>query len=183
MRRPSPGLVISLIALFVALGGTSYAISTLPRASVGTVQLKNGAVTAKKIAKRTRASLKGRRGPAGPRGQTGSTGAPGATGPQGPAGRPGAPGAPGISGYEVVVFGGVFRRGTRSVSFTVPCPSGKQVLGGGVATFNQQIVVGTSTPVDSGRSWSVSAWTRDGAAIATDSSVNVRITCAFVATA
>ncbi len=48
--RPSPALVISLIALFVALGGTSYAaINSLPKNSVGTKQLKNGAVTAKKL--------------------------------------------------------------------------------------------------------------------------------------
>jgi len=50
LRRPNPGLVIGIIALFVALGGTSYAaIVTLPRNSVGTAQPKNGAVTAKKI--------------------------------------------------------------------------------------------------------------------------------------
>lgn len=51
MKRfhPSPALVISLIALFVALGGTSYAAMTLPKNSVGTKQLKNGAVTAAKI--------------------------------------------------------------------------------------------------------------------------------------
>jgi hypothetical protein len=48
--HPSPALVISLIALFVALGGTSYAaITTLPRNSVGTPQLKNGAVTGAKL--------------------------------------------------------------------------------------------------------------------------------------
>ena len=47
--RPSPALVISLIALFVALGGTSYAVTSLPANSVGTVQLKNGAVTAAKL--------------------------------------------------------------------------------------------------------------------------------------
>jgi len=48
--HPSPALVISLIALFVALGGTSYAaINALPKNSVGTKQLKNGAVTGAKL--------------------------------------------------------------------------------------------------------------------------------------
>src|SRR5687768_5805550 len=40
---------LALLALMVALGGTAYA-ATLPRKSVGTKQLKTGAVTAKKIA-------------------------------------------------------------------------------------------------------------------------------------
>jgi len=47
---PSPAFVLSLIALFVALGGTSYAaITALPANSVGTHQLKNNAVTGPKI--------------------------------------------------------------------------------------------------------------------------------------
>ena len=50
LRAPSPALVISLIALFMALGGTSYAaINALPKNSVGTKQLKKNAVTGVKI--------------------------------------------------------------------------------------------------------------------------------------
>ena len=49
-RRPSPALVISLIALFVALGGTGYAAIKLPANSVGSKQLKKKAVTKAKIA-------------------------------------------------------------------------------------------------------------------------------------
>lgn len=49
LRKPSPALVISLIALFVALGGTSYAAIKLPKNSVGTKQLKKNAVTGAKI--------------------------------------------------------------------------------------------------------------------------------------
>jgi hypothetical protein len=51
LRAPSPALVISLIALFVALGGTTYAATSLPANSVGTRQIKNGAVTASKLNK------------------------------------------------------------------------------------------------------------------------------------
>ena len=40
---------IALLALFVALGGTSYAALSLPPGSVGTRQLKNRAVTAAKL--------------------------------------------------------------------------------------------------------------------------------------
>jgi hypothetical protein len=49
LRRPSPALVISLIALFVALGGTGYAALKLPKNSVGSKQLKKNAVTSSKI--------------------------------------------------------------------------------------------------------------------------------------
>ena len=47
--QPSPALIVSVIALITALGGTSYAALILPPNSVGTVQLKNGAVTTPKI--------------------------------------------------------------------------------------------------------------------------------------
>jgi hypothetical protein len=42
--------LVGYIALFVALGGTSYAAFSLPAGSVGTKQLRNGAVTARKLA-------------------------------------------------------------------------------------------------------------------------------------
>jgi len=41
---------MATIAVFIALGGTSYAISKLPKNSVGTKQLKKNAVTTAKIA-------------------------------------------------------------------------------------------------------------------------------------
>jgi hypothetical protein len=57
MRAPSPALVVSVIALFIALGGTTYAATSLPANSVGTAQLKNGAVTTVKISKSTVSGL------------------------------------------------------------------------------------------------------------------------------
>ena len=42
---------VAYIALFVALGGTSYAALSLPAGSVGTRQLRSGAVTGTKLAK------------------------------------------------------------------------------------------------------------------------------------
>jgi hypothetical protein len=77
---------VALLALFVALSGTAVAAGNtlLPRNSVGTAQLKNRAVTKKKIAKKTIASLRGSRGPRGPVGPTGATGPVGpSTGPAG----------------------------------------------------------------------------------------------------
>jgi hypothetical protein len=75
LRAPSPALVIAVIALFVALGGTSVAaINALPKNSVGTAQLKKGAVTKAKISKGTIKALKGSRGPQGPPGTNGTNG-------------------------------------------------------------------------------------------------------------
>lgn len=48
-RRPSPALVVSLIALVVAMGGTSYAALKLPTNSVGASQIKRNAVTGAKV--------------------------------------------------------------------------------------------------------------------------------------
>jgi hypothetical protein len=41
--------LIACLALFIALGGSSYAAINLPAGSVGTKQIRNGAVTAKKL--------------------------------------------------------------------------------------------------------------------------------------
>ena len=49
LSRPSPALIVAVIALIVSMGGTGYAAFTLPRNSVGTKQLKSGAVTAAKV--------------------------------------------------------------------------------------------------------------------------------------
>lgn len=88
-RRPSPATVIAVIALVVALGGTSYAAVTLPKNSVGTAQLKNNAVNSLKVANGSllKADFKSGQippGPAGPAGPAGAAGAAGAAGPAGP---------------------------------------------------------------------------------------------------
>jgi hypothetical protein len=45
------GQAVAYLALFVALGGTSYAALSLPANSVGTKQIRSGAVTSKKLAR------------------------------------------------------------------------------------------------------------------------------------
>jgi hypothetical protein len=47
--KPSAGVAIGVTALFAALGGTGYAAWSIPTNSVGTKQLKNGAVTKAKL--------------------------------------------------------------------------------------------------------------------------------------
>jgi hypothetical protein len=50
--RPSPAMVVACLALLVALSGTGYAAIKLPAKSVGSKQLKTGAVTNVKLARR-----------------------------------------------------------------------------------------------------------------------------------
>jgi hypothetical protein len=69
-------MVIALIALFVALGGTGYAATELGHGHAG--------ATAAKKKKKPVVSLRGPRGPKGATGATGALGAPGATGAPGP---------------------------------------------------------------------------------------------------
>jgi hypothetical protein len=71
--------IVSSLALFVALGGTSYAVA---RNSIGNRELKKDAVTSSKVRDRAikpidlstavRTNLRGPRGPQGPTGATGS---------------------------------------------------------------------------------------------------------------
>ena len=48
-RRPGPALVVSIVALVVATSGTGYAALRLPAHSVGTTQLRTGAVHSAEI--------------------------------------------------------------------------------------------------------------------------------------
>jgi hypothetical protein len=84
--------VVASLALFIALGGVSYAAIKLPKNSVGSAQIKSNAVTGAKVKNRslTAADFKGSvAGPAGLAGPAGSTGAPGAKGDTGATGATG----------------------------------------------------------------------------------------------
>jgi hypothetical protein len=83
---------MATVAVFVALGSGAYAASTLSANSVGSGQLKNGAVTPPKVSKAAIRLFKGQRGPAGPAGLAGTQGSPGAAGQQGGQG-PAGPGS------------------------------------------------------------------------------------------
>jgi hypothetical protein len=96
-RAPSPATVIACIALTVALSGTGYAVTALPRNSVGAAQLKNNAVNSAKVRNGALRAADfaagqlpyGPAGPAGAQGPQGVAGPQGSAGPQGPAGPPG----------------------------------------------------------------------------------------------
>jgi hypothetical protein len=87
--------LVAYLALFVALGGTSYAAGSklLPRNSVGSAQVINRSLLAGDFKK---GQLP--RGAPGTRGVDGARGADGSPGAQGPAGTSGAPGSQGAKG-------------------------------------------------------------------------------------
>lgn len=138
-HRLSPAMVVALIALFVAMGGSAYAVIRLPPNSVGTKQLKNGAVTNAKLRNGAVTATKVKMGsllasnfkagqlPQGPKGTTGPAGATGPTGATGPQGPPGA--------TNVVVRTqslGATPAG-EWVVYNVQCQTGERATGGGAA--------------------------------------------------
>lgn len=160
IRRPSPALVVAGIALGLALGGTGYAtVLTVPRNSVGTAQLKNGAVTTRKIAAGAvtssqvrnssllRTDFKPGQLPAGP------------TGPQGPAGPAGPAGASGISALQRVDVTTPLSS-MNSKSLLVDCPSPKKAIGGGARVLGNgasKVSIVANFPDSSGTQWDASA--------------------------
>jgi hypothetical protein len=136
---------VAYLALFVALGGTSYAAIKLPANSVGTKQIKKGAVTSTKIKNGSITSAKikngsitnaqlaagtlkaGGVGPAGPAGLAGLAGPKGDTGAAGPAGAKGDTGAPGANAtalWAVVADDGTLARGSHVTSVAQPFGTG-----------------------------------------------------------
>jgi hypothetical protein len=160
-HRPTPALVISIVALFVAMGGTGYAASQIPRGSVGAAQLKKNAVSSPKvkngslalndfkIAERTKLrGSAGARGAAGARGSQGLGGSRGLSGLEGDEGADGSDGGQGIQGIpgptgveQVVVRTGglVFAAGAggdgQVLTTDVQCQAGESVVGGGTDIF------------------------------------------------
>jgi hypothetical protein len=126
-HRPSPAMVVAMLALFVALAGTSYAAVKLPANSVGTKQIKANAVVSSKIKNGTlrRAdfepgALPLLRGPQGPQGLPGIAGPQGPRGPEGP---------PAVTTVDVVDSGA-----PATSPVEMPCPGGEIATGGGGTT-------------------------------------------------
>ena len=118
-KRLTYGNVVSSLALFIALGGTSYAL-TLPRNSVGAPQIRAGAVHASEIRSGAVRSSEVKDRSLGVRdlsttarrtlrGQTGATGVPGPTGP---------PGASGVTYRAAISSAGIRIRGNAVTAAT-----------------------------------------------------------------
>jgi hypothetical protein len=187
---PSPSRtyanVTSTLALFLALGGVSWAAATLPRNSVGTKQLKRSAVTSAKLrggavtgrhVKDGSLSARDFGGalPAGP------AGTPGPQGPAGRAGETGPKGDPGLSGYTYVQKFSDYNSNSPKFEFGV-CPEGTKAIGGGASAVNPgsaALAVRESLPVSDGTSWYVGMY--ETTATAAEWRIDVRVVCAKVA--
>jgi hypothetical protein len=93
--------VMATAGVFIALGGTSYAVTQLPKNSVGTKQIRSNAVTGAKVknGSLTAADFAQGQQSAGAAGPQGSQGPQGPQGEQGPKGEQGPPGQPDTSKF------------------------------------------------------------------------------------
>ncbi|MCK9249249.1 MAG: collagen-like protein [Solirubrobacteraceae bacterium] len=185
-RRIGSAHVMAGVAMFVALGGTSYAAVSLPKNSVGSAQiknrsvqsvdLKNKAVTNAKVAGNAITSTKVKDGsllakdfksgelPGGQQGPAGPQGPQGEKGDKGDPGAPGANGTNGVSGYQLVTGPVVNVAAAGSAQATAVCPAGKRVLGGGYTTSSSTGVTMNRSSPSSATTWYVRVTNTTGAA-------------------
>jgi hypothetical protein len=185
--RPSPAMIVACAALIVALGGTSFATgakSSVPRSSVGTPELIDGAVTLEKLNDNAVTSAKVRnftlrawdfkqgelpRGPRGPQG------------PPGPAGPQGLIGDLTLHATSVMVPGNAAngRYVTRVAEIT--CPSSERAISGGTRwsedTDDRELITAYSRPVIV-QGQPVGWRARGGSDVATDRIFTVQVLCA-----
>ena len=167
-------IVLSITALLVAvLGATPLGEAAreqlAPRNSVGTAQLRTNAVVSSKVRNRSLLAVDFRRGhlPRGP------------AGPQGPVGPQGAAGAPGVSGRELRAATST-NDSSAFKTASATCPTGKQMLGGGVAITptSASVPVAITTSYFNGTAWVGSA--RETSPFAGSWVLNVIAICATV---
>lgn len=135
MKKPSPAMVVALVALTVALGGTAAAGTKL----ITGQQIKDHSIGLVDISTLAVDKLHGQRGPAGPPGIAGAIGDPGPSGGFDPAKVSYVQGPPAnfLVGQVATV--------------EAICPAGNKVLGGGV--YSNITVVGSSRPLPDGSGW------------------------------
>jgi hypothetical protein len=172
LRAPSPALVVSVVALIVALGGTSYAAFSLPNGSVGTPQLKNKAVTNAKLGPLSVGNAKIINGAVtaskiNPSGLT----------------VPNATAASSLTGVQIVRSGPFPNLAGQQNSGTATCPAGTNVIGGGVfGTGLTTQSMNSSVPLRVNGSSQPNAWFVDenNTSASTNYTFNVYAVCAPV---
>jgi hypothetical protein len=140
--------IMSCLAVFVALGGSSYAAVKVKRNSVGSAQIKNNSIKSTDVKNKSLLAKDFRSGQLLP-------GPQGATGPRGLQGLRGVTGTSGLAKVTVVRQDASLDDG-ETVSKVVPCATGSRAIGGGAGapstsggTLRQSYPV-TPTPGHSG---------------------------------
>jgi hypothetical protein len=138
-------MVVACLALAVAMAGTGYAATALPKNSVGVVQLRNNSVTAAKVKNGSllRADFKPGQLVPGPRGPAG------AIGPAGPAG----PGAR----WALVRADGTIVAQSGGISPTAKPADGVYILDFGSSLTGKLLLVSSANTADTTDRGTVSA--------------------------
>ena len=141
-HRPTPSMIVACIALMVALGGTGYAATVLPRNSVGSAQLQNNAVTSAKVKNFSlmRQDFKPGQLPAGPQG------------PAGPAGPAGA-----AARWALVRADGTIIAQSGGITPTAKPSAGAYILDFGSAVTGKLMIASSANATDVGDRGTVSA--------------------------
>jgi hypothetical protein len=156
-RHLSFANVISLIALFVALSGTTYAAATLSKNSVGAKQIKKDAVRASEVKSRAVGTSEVRDGallaqdfkagqlPAGAKGDKGDKGDKGLKGDKGDTGDTGS-----FDSVTTVFFQApADLTDGNNMSYGAFCPAGRQAIAGGGRgddTLSEQTILTNTRP-------------------------------------
>jgi len=138
IRRPAPATAIACLALFVALGGSSYAALRVDSAEIVDNTVRSGDIRNNSVSSRDVRDGSLRAGdfasdqlPAGPQGPRGSQGLPGATGPKGD---------PATTLWAVVESNGKLIRGSGVTNVA------RTSLGSYKVTFNRSVNACVYTP-------------------------------------
>jgi len=174
-KNLTPPMIVALAALLVALSGSAYAATQLARNSVGSPQIRNGAVRNVDLGGDVKRKLAkaGKRGPQGLQGETGEQGDRGSigpTGPSGPTGVTGNTGAPGTVDWNSVYEVTVTRVGSGSATAT--CDGNDQVI------FATWYANGDARPSMASRGNGGRAFEYDFSAPSPSTNITVRAWCA-----
>jgi hypothetical protein len=125
-RRPSPSLIVAIIAVVMASAGSAVAARLITGK-----QIKNGTIQLADLSKSARQALQGGRGPQGTVGPAGAAGAAGQPGAKGDTGDPGRSALSPLRSGETIrgIVGGRFQNGgtanspmAATASFPIPAP-------------------------------------------------------------
>ncbi|MBK5118065.1 MAG: collagen-like protein [Thermoleophilia bacterium] len=184
--KPSPALLVAVVALVAALGGG--AVAGVAVTSLNKKETKKVRMIAKKQAKKLDKKIELKPGPNGEQGAAGPNGEQGAAGPEGDTGAkgdPGPQGEPGLSGVERVAAASPLNSNSPK-DLQATCPEGKRAIGasydisGGKTGVPPNVVSGVVADYLSTSAATASLSVYESASTTDNWSVSLQATCAIV---